>query len=101
MDAVVVGGDIAIGPMPRESLERLVALGDRALFVRGNGDREVAAPPATQDDLWAERTRWSAEQLSREQRAGWRRCRTPRPWPSTGLARFSSVTARREATRRS
>jgi putative phosphoesterase len=69
VDAVVVGGDVAIGPMPREALERLAALGDRALFVRGNGDREIAAPPASQGDLWAERTRWSAEQLSREQRA--------------------------------
>ena len=101
VDAVVVGGDIAIGPMPRESLERLLALGDRALFVRGNGDREIAAPPAAQDDLWAERTRWSAEQLDRGSGPGWRRCRTRRPWPSTGLARSSSVTARREATRRS
>jgi putative phosphoesterase len=69
VDAVVVGGDVAIGPMPHEALERLVALGDRALFVRGNGDREIAAPPAPQHDLWAERTRWSSEQLSREQRA--------------------------------
>ena len=64
VDAVVVGGDIAIGPMPRASLERLLALGERALFLRGNGDREIAREPAG-SGLWAERTRWSATQLDR------------------------------------
>lgn len=64
VDAVVVGGDIAIGPMPRASLERLLALGERALFLRGNGDREIGAEPAG-SGLWVERTRWSATQLDR------------------------------------
>jgi len=68
VDAVVVGGDVAVGPMPRETLERLLALGERALFVRGNGDRELADPPSG-GDLWLERTRWSAAQLDRGQRA--------------------------------
>ena len=68
VNAVVVGGDVAIGPMPRETLERLLALGERARFLRGNGDREIDDPPGG-DDLWEERTRWSAEQLSRGQRA--------------------------------
>jgi predicted phosphodiesterase len=67
-DAVVVGGDIAIGPMPRATLERLLALGERALFLRGNGDREIAEP-AHGGDLWEERTRWSASQLDRGQLA--------------------------------
>lgn len=67
-DAVVVGGDIAIGPMPRATLERLLALGERALFLRGNGDREIADPPHG-GDLWEERTRWSASQLDRGQLA--------------------------------
>jgi putative phosphoesterase len=70
VDAVVVGGDIAIGPMPREALERLLTLGERALFVRGNGDREIAAdPPGAGSGLWVERTRWSANQLGRGQLA--------------------------------
>ncbi|HXV56777.1 MAG TPA: metallophosphoesterase family protein [Gaiellaceae bacterium] len=69
VDAVVVGGDVAIGPMPAASLERLLALGERALFLRGNGDREIAAPPAEPADLWEERTRWSAGQLTQGQRA--------------------------------
>jgi putative phosphoesterase len=70
VDAIVVGGDIAIGPMPRDALERLLTLGERALFLRGNGDREIAEGPNPEDsELWAERTRWSAEQLERGQRA--------------------------------
>jgi predicted phosphodiesterase len=65
-DLVVVGGDVAIGPMPRECLARLRALGDRALFVRGNGDREIGSVPDHGDgDLWAARTRWSAGQLDK------------------------------------
>jgi putative phosphoesterase len=43
-DLILVGGDIAAGPWPSETVDRLLALGDRALFIRGNADREVAAP---------------------------------------------------------
>lgn len=68
VDAVVVGGDIAVGPMPRESLERLLALGERARFLRGNGDRAMGETTA-EEGLWADRGRWSAEQLQRGQRA--------------------------------
>jgi predicted phosphodiesterase len=39
--AVVIGGDVAAGPQPRETVEQLMALGQRARFVRGNADREV------------------------------------------------------------
>lgn len=39
---VVVGGDVvAGGERPAETLERLRALGDRALWLRGNADREL------------------------------------------------------------
>lgn len=69
VDAVVVGGDIAIGPQPRETLERLLALGERARFLRGNGDREIASPPSEPTDLWEERTRWASGQLERGQLA--------------------------------
>ena len=41
IDAFVIGGDVASGPMPRETIERLMELGSRARFVRGNSDREV------------------------------------------------------------
>jgi putative phosphoesterase len=40
VDAFVLGGDSAWGPLPGETMERLFALGDRALWVRGNADRE-------------------------------------------------------------
>ena len=38
---ILVGGDVVLGPMPRETLDRLLALGSRALFIRGNCDRLV------------------------------------------------------------
>lgn len=40
-DVVVIAGDVAAGPMPRETLDRLAGLGDRARYVMGNADREV------------------------------------------------------------
>jgi predicted phosphodiesterase len=43
VDAVVLNGDLATGPLPAETLDRLAALGDRAVWVRGNADRELAA----------------------------------------------------------
>ena len=67
-DAVVVGGDIVLGPMPRETLELLLGLGERALFVRGNCDR-LMGEEITEGGLNADRARWSAEQLDRGQRA--------------------------------
>jgi predicted phosphodiesterase len=69
VDVILVGGDIAIGPMPRATLTRLLGLRQRPLFVRGNGDREIAAGTTGESDLWEERTRWSAAQLEPGQRA--------------------------------
>jgi predicted phosphodiesterase len=43
VDAVVLLGDIALGPMPAETLDLLQALGDRAVWVHGNCEREVVA----------------------------------------------------------
>lgn len=42
-DAIVLNGDLATGPMPAETLDRLAGLGSRAIWVRGNADRELAA----------------------------------------------------------
>ena len=39
-DVIVVGGDVS-GPFVVETIERLMALGSRACFVRGNHDREL------------------------------------------------------------
>ena len=41
VDAVVVGGDVAAGYFPMESLEALQALGGRAIWVRGNCEDEL------------------------------------------------------------
>jgi predicted phosphodiesterase len=39
VDRIVVGGDVVPGPLPVETIGRLRALEDGAVFVRGNGDR--------------------------------------------------------------
>jgi putative phosphoesterase len=67
-DLILVGGDVAAGPWPSETLERLRALGGRARFIRGNADREVAevgvrglAPPEVMEFV---RGRLSDEQVA-------------------------------------
>ncbi|HEX3924377.1 MAG TPA: metallophosphoesterase family protein [Streptosporangiaceae bacterium] len=40
-DVVVLLGDIALGPMPAPTLDRLAGLGDRAVWVHGNCEREL------------------------------------------------------------
>jgi putative phosphoesterase len=42
-DVIVLAGDIASGPLPVETLDLLVGLGERAVWVRGNADRELVA----------------------------------------------------------
>jgi predicted phosphodiesterase len=42
-DRIVLTGDLAAGPQPVETLDALAALGDRAMLVRGNADRELVA----------------------------------------------------------
>lgn len=62
VDRIVVGGDVVPGPLPVETIERLRALGDRAVFVRGNGDRwvvEAFDSRATGSDAHPGR-RWAA-----------------------------------------
>ena len=60
-DLVLVGGDAVLGPMPRETLERLLRLGREVRFVRGNADREAA-------DGTGEPGAWVAARLRAEQR---------------------------------
>lgn len=40
-EVIVIGGDVALGPMPRETLDSLLARGDRLRWIRGNCDRLV------------------------------------------------------------
>jgi predicted phosphodiesterase len=42
VDAIVLDGDLADGPMPAQTLDRLEELGDRAVWVRGKSDRWLA-----------------------------------------------------------
>ncbi len=72
-DAVVVGGDVLPGPMPRETLACLTALELPVHFIHGNGDRVVATllaggdiaevPTAFRDGI-----AWTAAQLDAGQR---------------------------------
>jgi predicted phosphodiesterase len=58
-DVVVVGGDAVPGPFARATLARLEALSVPVRWIRGNGEREVAAAvggPAPEDDDLAART---------------------------------------------
>ena len=67
-DRILVGGDVALGPMPRETLDRLLVIGDHVTFIRGNCDREMAAPvPGAAASAWGERTRWAAARCTPEQ----------------------------------
>jgi predicted phosphodiesterase len=60
--AVVVGGDIAIGPQPLETLELLTALGGRARWIRGNCERRDPHG----DGVWEQRRVWTEERLGDE-----------------------------------
>jgi putative phosphoesterase len=69
VDAIVVGGDVVAGPFPRETFDRLAALGDLCVYVRGNADREVC-------EAGDEQSRWCREQLGE-------RVEIVRAWPLT------------------
>ncbi|HEX2295750.1 MAG TPA: metallophosphoesterase family protein [Actinomycetota bacterium] len=69
VDLVVFGGDLAWGAFPHETVERAFDPGLPAAYVRGNGDREMAAPVADGDDWVSEITRWCAARLDERQRA--------------------------------
>jgi predicted phosphodiesterase len=43
VDQIVVGGDVVPGPMPRETIARLLDLKLPTRFIKGNGDREIVA----------------------------------------------------------
>jgi len=63
-ERILVGGDAVLGPMPKETLALLRER--EATFIRGNCDREVAAP-CEGDEVWTRRARWVHEQLDDEE----------------------------------
>jgi putative phosphoesterase len=69
-DVVLVGGDMALGPFPRETIERLGSLGEQVRFIRGNADRVLVEPAGDSagPSPWPERQAWTRTQLTDEQR---------------------------------
>ncbi|MEO7235730.1 MAG: metallophosphoesterase family protein [Lapillicoccus sp.] len=65
-DLVVVTGDHAAGPMPVPTLDALVALGERAVLVRGNADRELVDVARGGPSEHPE-SQWAGRQLRRDQ----------------------------------
>jgi predicted phosphodiesterase len=79
VDQVVVGGDVVPGPMPRETLERLLSLDLPVQFIHGNGElstlAQMAALEGSPVTYWGTTSgrplpeadqvamRWTAEQL--------------------------------------
>lgn len=71
VDRVVVGGDVLPGPMPRETLTRLLELDLPVQFIYGNGERVALAQMAGRDisevpEQYREVVRWTAQQLHPE-----------------------------------
>jgi predicted phosphodiesterase len=72
-DAVVVGGDVLPGPMPKECLERLFALKLPVHFIHGNGESAAiqvltGQVPESVPEAFRPAVQWSAEQLPDEYR---------------------------------
>ncbi|MGH2807718.1 MAG: metallophosphoesterase family protein [Actinomycetota bacterium] len=68
IDLIVVGGDVAWGPLPRATIDRLRTL-ETATFIRGNTDREVFARADENDGLASEVADinlWCADELGDE-----------------------------------
>jgi predicted phosphodiesterase len=69
-DAVVVGGDVVPGASAGAALDRLEALNGAVHWLRGNGEREVAAavdgPPPAAGDNAAEMSAYTADALGPE-----------------------------------
>jgi predicted phosphodiesterase len=60
--AIVLGGDVAAGLFPHETLERLRGLGDRVHWLRGNADRELT--PGEEGLVPSNIVAWTRGQLS-------------------------------------
>jgi putative phosphoesterase len=64
-ERIVLTGDIAAGPQPVPVLDRLLGLGDRVTWVRGNADRELVELACGQTtDVGDPIAPWAARQLS-------------------------------------
>jgi len=82
VDQVVIGGDVVLGPMPRETLDCLLNLEIPVRYIEGNCDRDVLARIAgtgstTLPEQVHENIRWVAQQLRLEDE------RVLASWPKT------------------
>jgi putative phosphoesterase len=82
VDQVVIGGDVVLGPMPRETLDCLLNLKIPVRYIEGNCDREVLAQIAgtgstNLPEQVRENIRWVAQQLRLEDE------RVLASWPKT------------------
>jgi len=73
VDLIVVGGDAVLGPMPRETLEYLLACQIPVQFIQGNCEREMltqmaGSDPTSVPPAFREIMRWVGDQLQPNQR---------------------------------
>lgn len=74
VDRIVLGGDIATGPMPAETLDLVFSLGDRVVALHGNADRELvrvfdgSPPDPSLPAALREAIAWAAGSLERRHR---------------------------------
>jgi putative phosphoesterase len=63
-DTILVGGDVAAGPWPTETMARLRALGERVRWIRGNADRELTAAPGAKGSAPPEILEWARGRMT-------------------------------------
>lgn len=71
VDMIVFGGDLCWGPLPAETLRRILAVDQPTSFVRGNADREMGLRLGVEEGLegWvAEINLWGSDRLSSVER---------------------------------
>ena len=103
VDAIVVGGDVLPGPMPKECLDRLYSTGFSPYFIHGNGESAAiqilaGRVPKQVPEAFRPAVQWSAEQLPDEYR------HAMAAWPPTmhlevdglGSVLFCHATARND-----
>lgn len=67
-DRIVLTGDLAAGPQPVETLDLLRSLGERAIWVRGNADRELVESTQGKRERFPDQVvPWAGSQLRPDQ----------------------------------
>jgi len=90
VDLIVVGGDVLPGPMPQQTMARLLSLDTPVRFIHGNGDRVVLAQltGGSIDEVpepYRESIRWTASRLDPEHQ------RALADWPLTLTLRIDGL----------